>query len=131
LSTAEPACYSTPEESGLRVETISFERIPNQSRLFLDYLEDPRRAAKVLSIGLFVSITSYRKEFPKYSLLTKLIEQRSATPLKHVIDVGVRVKRLLKTFNYCATRTASQLSQDSKQACSQGRSTRSTKHCQQ
>jgi bacillithiol biosynthesis cysteine-adding enzyme BshC len=41
LSTAEPACYSTPEESGLRVESISFESIPNQSRLFLDYLRDP------------------------------------------------------------------------------------------
>jgi len=41
LSTAEPACYSTPEESGLRVETIPFDRVPNQSRLFLDYLKDP------------------------------------------------------------------------------------------
>src|SRR5512138_3807560 len=41
LSTAEPACYSTPEESGLRVESISFERIPHQSHLFLDYLRDP------------------------------------------------------------------------------------------
>lgn len=41
MSTAETACYSTPEESGLRVETISFERIPHQSRLFLDYLRDP------------------------------------------------------------------------------------------
>jgi bacillithiol synthase len=41
LSTAEPACHSTPEESGLRVETISFDRIPHQTRLFLDYLRDP------------------------------------------------------------------------------------------
>lgn len=41
MSTAEPACYSTPEESGLRVETLSFERIPHQTRLFLDYLRDP------------------------------------------------------------------------------------------
>ncbi|HEV7744304.1 MAG TPA: bacillithiol biosynthesis cysteine-adding enzyme BshC, partial [Pyrinomonadaceae bacterium] len=41
LSTAEPACYSTPEESGLRVETLSFDRIPHQTRLFLDYLRDP------------------------------------------------------------------------------------------
>ncbi len=41
LSTAEPACYSSPEESGLRVETLSFERIPHQTRLFLDYLRDP------------------------------------------------------------------------------------------
>jgi bacillithiol biosynthesis cysteine-adding enzyme BshC len=41
LSTAEPACYSTPEESGLRVETISFDRIPHQTRLFLEYLRDP------------------------------------------------------------------------------------------
>jgi bacillithiol biosynthesis cysteine-adding enzyme BshC len=41
LSTAEAACYSTPEEFGLRVETLPFERIPHQSRLFLDYLKDP------------------------------------------------------------------------------------------
>ena len=43
MSTAEPACYSTPEESGLRVETLSFDRIPHQSRLFLDYLADPTK----------------------------------------------------------------------------------------
>jgi bacillithiol biosynthesis cysteine-adding enzyme BshC len=41
LSTAEPACYSTPEESGLRVETLPFDRIPQQTRLFLEYLNDP------------------------------------------------------------------------------------------
>ena len=41
MSTAEPACYSTPEESGLRVESLSFETVPHQTRLFLDYLRDP------------------------------------------------------------------------------------------
>ncbi len=41
MSTAEPACYSTPEESGLRVETLSFDLIPHQTPLFLDYLRDP------------------------------------------------------------------------------------------
>jgi bacillithiol synthase len=41
LSTAEAACYSTPEESGLRVETLPFTEIPQQTRLFLDYLRDP------------------------------------------------------------------------------------------
>jgi len=41
LSTTEKACYSTPEESGLRVETLPFDRIPQQTRLFLDYLRDP------------------------------------------------------------------------------------------
>jgi bacillithiol synthase len=41
VSTTETACYSTPEEAGLRVETLPFERIPQQSRLFLDYLRDP------------------------------------------------------------------------------------------
>ena len=41
MTTAETACYSTPEEAGLRVETIPFDRIPHQSRLFLDYLSDP------------------------------------------------------------------------------------------
>ncbi len=41
MSTAETACYSTPEEFGLRVESLPFEKIPNQSRLFLEYLKDP------------------------------------------------------------------------------------------
>ena len=41
MSTAEAACYSTPEESGLRVETFPFDIVPHQSRLFLDYVKDP------------------------------------------------------------------------------------------
>ncbi len=41
LSTVETACYSNPEESGLRVEGLPFEKIPGQSRLFLDYIRDP------------------------------------------------------------------------------------------
>ncbi|HEY4422796.1 MAG TPA: bacillithiol biosynthesis cysteine-adding enzyme BshC [Pyrinomonadaceae bacterium] len=41
MSTAEAACYSTPEESGLRVESLPFDLIPHQSRLFLEYLKDP------------------------------------------------------------------------------------------
>ena len=41
MSTAEAACYSTPEESGLRVETLPFAQIPHQTRLFLDYVRDP------------------------------------------------------------------------------------------
>ncbi len=41
MSAIESACYSTPEESGLRVQTLSFERIPHQTRLFLNYLSDP------------------------------------------------------------------------------------------
>ena len=41
MSTVEAACYSTPEESGLRVETLPFEKIPHQSHLFLEYLKDP------------------------------------------------------------------------------------------
>jgi bacillithiol biosynthesis cysteine-adding enzyme BshC len=40
-TTTEPACFSTPQEAGLRLETLPFARIPQQSRLFLDYLADP------------------------------------------------------------------------------------------
>ncbi|MFN2595725.1 MAG: bacillithiol biosynthesis cysteine-adding enzyme BshC, partial [Pyrinomonadaceae bacterium] len=40
MSTTEAACYSTPQEAGLRVESLPFERVPHQSRLFLDYLRD-------------------------------------------------------------------------------------------
>ena len=41
MSTPEAACYSTPEEAGLRLEPLPFAHIPHQSRLFLDYLRDP------------------------------------------------------------------------------------------
>ena len=41
MSTAETACHSTPEQAGLRVETLPFDQIPQQTRLFLDYLKDP------------------------------------------------------------------------------------------
>ena len=41
MSPAETACHSTPQEAGLRVETLSFDQIPQQTRLFLDYLRDP------------------------------------------------------------------------------------------
>jgi bacillithiol biosynthesis cysteine-adding enzyme BshC len=41
LSTVETACHATPEQAGLRVERLSFDQIPQQSRLFLDYLRDP------------------------------------------------------------------------------------------
>jgi bacillithiol biosynthesis cysteine-adding enzyme BshC len=40
LSTAETACHSSPQAAGLRVEKLSFAEIPQQSKLFLDYLED-------------------------------------------------------------------------------------------
>jgi len=39
-TTTEPACFSTPQEAGLRIETLPFARIPHQSRLFLEYLAD-------------------------------------------------------------------------------------------
>ena len=41
MITSEAACYSTPEEAGLRVKALPFDRVPHQSRLFLDYLRDP------------------------------------------------------------------------------------------
>jgi bacillithiol synthase len=41
LSTAETACHSSPHQAGLRVETLPFDQIPGQSKLFLDYLIDP------------------------------------------------------------------------------------------
>ena len=41
MSTVETACHSTPQEAGLRVETLSFDQVPQQTRLFLDYLRNP------------------------------------------------------------------------------------------
>ena len=41
MSTVETACHASPEQAGLRVETLPFDQIPQQSKLFLDYLRDP------------------------------------------------------------------------------------------
>lgn len=41
MSTAETACHASPQPAGLRVETLPFDQIPQQSKLFLDYLRDP------------------------------------------------------------------------------------------
>ena len=41
MRTAETACHSSPQQAGLRVETVPFDQIPGQSKLFLDYLRDP------------------------------------------------------------------------------------------
>ena len=41
MSIAETACHSSPQQAGLRVETLPFDQIPGQSKLFLDYLRDP------------------------------------------------------------------------------------------
>lgn len=37
----ETDCYSRPETFSLRIEPLPFDRIPQQSRLFLDYQRDP------------------------------------------------------------------------------------------
>ncbi|MGZ5482101.1 MAG: bacillithiol biosynthesis cysteine-adding enzyme BshC [Pyrinomonadaceae bacterium] len=41
MSTAETACHASPQQAGLRVETLPFDQIPQQSKLFLDYSRDP------------------------------------------------------------------------------------------
>ncbi|HYN83752.1 MAG TPA: bacillithiol biosynthesis cysteine-adding enzyme BshC [Pyrinomonadaceae bacterium] len=39
--TEKTDCGGTPEGVGLRIEALPFERVPGQSRIFLDYLRDP------------------------------------------------------------------------------------------
>lgn len=41
MSTAETACHASPQQAGLRVDALPFDQIPQQSKLFLDYLSDP------------------------------------------------------------------------------------------
>lgn len=59
MSAIESACYSTPEEAGLRVETLPFDRIPHQSKLFLDYLRDPTSLKK-----FYPSAVRFHHELP-------------------------------------------------------------------
>jgi len=46
VSTTEAPCYSTPEQARLKIQTTPFERIPSQTRLFLDYLHHPERISR-------------------------------------------------------------------------------------
>ncbi len=69
LSTVETACHATPEQAGLRVEKISFDQIPQQSRLFLDYLRDP---------------IALRRFYPE--------------AVKHHFDLSERRERVLKNY---------------------------------
>lgn len=41
VNVTETACYSRPENSSLRVESVPFARLPHQTKLYLDYLRDP------------------------------------------------------------------------------------------
>lgn len=59
MSATESACFSTPEEAGLRVETLPFDRIPHQSRLFLDYLRAPQALRK-----FYPSAVNFHHELP-------------------------------------------------------------------
>jgi bacillithiol biosynthesis cysteine-adding enzyme BshC len=47
LTTTESACHGTPEVAGLSVERLPFERVPGQSRLFLEYLKDPTQLRRL------------------------------------------------------------------------------------
>lgn len=41
VTTAEAICSGSPEDLSVSVELLPFERIPHQSKLFLDYLKNP------------------------------------------------------------------------------------------
>ena len=69
MSTAETACHSTPEQAGLRFETLPFDQIPQQSKLFLDYLGDA---------------TSLRRFYPE--------------AVKHHYDLPSRRDRVLENY---------------------------------
>jgi bacillithiol synthase len=42
VTRSETACFNSPEGAALRIEKLSFDQVPGQSRLFLDYLRDPQ-----------------------------------------------------------------------------------------
>jgi bacillithiol synthase len=46
VSTILAPCSSTPDQARLRIQPIPFERIPHQTRLFLDYLYEPDRVSR-------------------------------------------------------------------------------------
>ena len=75
MSTAEIACHSTPEPAGLRVETIPFDQIPQQTRLFLDYLRDP------------ISLRRFYPEAVRFH--SDVAERRDRVLANHTTDRGL------------------------------------------
>ena len=125
VSTVEAACYSTPEESGLRVETLPFENVPHQSRLFLDYLKIESRC-DVFILQPFASITSWRNAYRKSSPRIKSIEARFAMSRAMNQRWGAARQRW-RTSGCFASQTASRLFQVSRRVFLLVHSTQSTK----
>ena len=75
MSTAETACHSTPEQAGLRVESLPFAQIPQQSRLFLDYLADPSKLR-----GFYPEAVKHHYDLPERRdrVLTNYLTNRAA-----------------------------------------------------
>lgn len=74
MSTTESACHGTPEGAGLRVERLPLGRVPHQSRLFLEYLEDP---------------STLRRFYPEAVRFHHELSQRSARVLeRYTVERG-------------------------------------------
>ncbi|HEU5235724.1 MAG TPA: bacillithiol biosynthesis cysteine-adding enzyme BshC [Pyrinomonadaceae bacterium] len=75
MSTAETACHSTPEQAGLRVENLPFAQIPQQTRLFLDYLDDPSKLRR-----FYPEAVKHHYELPERRdrVLTNYLTNRAA-----------------------------------------------------
>ncbi|HYX28271.1 MAG TPA: bacillithiol biosynthesis cysteine-adding enzyme BshC, partial [Pyrinomonadaceae bacterium] len=72
MSIAETACHASPERLGLRVEQIPFAEIPQQTKLFLDYLRDS------------VSLRRFYPEAIKHHY--DLLERRDRVLANHTVD---------------------------------------------
>ena len=74
MTTTESACQSSPGDAALRVERLPFRQVPGQSRLFLEYLEDP---------------TALRRFYPEAPRFHYEVGERRARVLEHqVTDRG-------------------------------------------
>ena len=67
MSTAEPACYSTPEESGLRVESLSFETSRNNRVCFSTTCAIRSRSASFIHqpSGFIMNCRRARRKFSR------------------------------------------------------------------
>jgi len=88
LSTAETACHSTPEEAGLRVETEFHSSIPQQTRLFLDYLRD-RIPCDASIEAVRVSLRKFPSGVTAFSPITKTDRAAVCDALEQMIAAGV------------------------------------------
>ena len=92
-------CLSSTSKAKLQIDDIEFSEIPGQSKLFLDYLNDPLQLKKYYRPRSPKYQTS-RDEFPSFSKTIGRTGISLPTSFSNRIEHSVRERRRSNTSSY-------------------------------